>query len=139
MSGALLGLALLTRGHLLPVVPALVLAAVVWRSRLQRDAGRLIAVALCAVLPIAMWSLRNCLQVGSLSLSTQSGNAFWLGNNGDARGSWPGNWRSSPELGRLLHAHPELIGAPEPVKSDIYTQAAIAGIRTRGIRHFVYD
>jgi 4-amino-4-deoxy-L-arabinose transferase-like glycosyltransferase len=99
LDGVLLGLAILgnTRLALLPVVVALWL---VWRVRSLVPAAVLLAAAAIAVTP---WLVRNEINVGCVTLTTDS-RALWKANN-------PNTYRIL-ESGRWIDAVPPLRGAP---------------------------
>ena len=138
-SAALAGLAFgwmfLTRSYLIAFVPfALALFARFTPSRLRR----LVVVLAISAIPCLAWTARNLAVMKAPVLSTQLGNQLWLANNRGARGSWDGNWLTSPQLAQLLAAHSDLVTASEPMKSRIFTRAAWQDVRDGGIRRLAW-
>jgi 4-amino-4-deoxy-L-arabinose transferase-like glycosyltransferase len=98
LSGFLLGFAILMRGFLLfvPIAPA---------SWLFMRKSRVHAVLLllgASVCP-GIWIARNAVTLGVLTMSTETSEVLWLGNNAWARGSWPGDW--PPQHAYLLQKY----------------------------------
>ncbi len=109
VSGALLGLAVLARGFFLLVIPfSLLFFCLVPNSRAQR--ARLTASFLIGLtLTLGSWIGRNWSLLGRPILSTQT-EAFYLGNNPWARGSYNGDlltagWEA-PQLMRMQDRYP---------------------------------
>ncbi len=100
-AGLVLSFAILTRGFLLPVVlavPAWFVARRSWRLAVISSA--------LTIIPLVLWIARNTIVLGAPTLSTQTQETLWQGNNAWARGSWPGD--SRPQREYLLHRHPDL-------------------------------
>jgi hypothetical protein len=116
LAGLLLGLAVLGRAFLLPVVAGPVL----WLcARSERRKGAI--VALTTALVIGPWIVRNARSVGTFGLTTET-DAVWQGNNVWARGSWPGHW--DPQERYLLSRHPDFLTTSEAGRSRIYLREA---------------
>ncbi len=139
VGGVLLGWAVLSRGYLVLLPPFWVLGCLAFARPLMPSLRRALVVGAIAALPVLCWSYRNwTVYHRFIPLSTEEGVAFWYGNNQHARGSWNGNWWTSPELHELLAAHPEITSVDEPEKSRIYGEVAKADVKRGGIGHFVW-
>lgn len=99
LAGLLLSMAVLTRGFLLflPLAPAAWLVA-------RKAKGLALLLLVTAVILPAAWVVRNVVSVGLFTLSTETPEVLWLGNNSWARGSWPGDWL--PQHKYLLQRYP---------------------------------
>jgi 4-amino-4-deoxy-L-arabinose transferase-like glycosyltransferase len=112
--GVAVGLAMLTRGEALLLIPAVI--AIWWpqleRRRLLAFSAGLVAVVL---LTLAPWTIRNAIEMDSfVPLSTNSSTTLWSGHNPDATGAqiyapesllsqiYPRGPRREIEEGRLL-------------------------------------
>lgn len=138
LSGILLGTSLLARPHPAPMLPlALCLGLVLARGSRRLVAAWILLVSF-AVLPSVAWATRNRVRVGVFSVSSQSGVAFWVGNNESARGSSRGGWWESPELAELVRQHPELLTASEGEKAKIFSRETLAYMRARGVARFLW-
>jgi hypothetical protein len=136
IAGLAFGWMLLARSYLIAFVPfALVLVGLFTPSRLRR----LLFVLAISAIPCLAWATRNIVVMKApVLLSTQLGNQLWLANNRGARGSWDGNWLTSPQLAQLLAEHPEIVESSEPVKSRIFTRAAWRDVRDGGLSRFAW-
>lgn len=72
-AGTALGVAILQRGSLLPLL-------LLWPLAARRHRRALALVALVALVPVAGWCLRNASVMGRPVLTSTSGEHFWIGN-----------------------------------------------------------
>jgi dolichyl-phosphate-mannose-protein mannosyltransferase len=77
VAGLVLGLDVLTRPTIAPFA-ALAIVWLLWRRRALAGA----ACALLLAATVSPWVLRNAVEVGEPTLSTETGSAFWAGNSG---------------------------------------------------------
>jgi hypothetical protein len=136
VAGLAFGWMFLTRSYLIAFVPfAVTLFGLFTPSRLRR----LLVVLAISTIPCLAWTTRNTIVMKApVFLSTQLGNHLWLANNRGARGSWDGNWLTSPQLAQLLAEHPEIVTSSEPVKSRIFTRAAWRDVRAGGLSRLAW-
>jgi 4-amino-4-deoxy-L-arabinose transferase-like glycosyltransferase len=126
LAGLVLGLAVLTRGYLLFAVPLLALF-LLWKAGPRRLllVGAFVATA---AVPIGAWMLRNLNAVGKPVLSTQT-EAFYLGNNAWARGSYDGEINRtaerSPQLVPLVKKYPNFWQMTEVERSQVWTREGL--------------
>jgi hypothetical protein len=84
VAGIVVGAAILVRGFLI-FIP---LAFGAWLLSTRKQGLAVALIAGCTALPGA-WVVRNMVALGLPSLSSETTEVLWLGNNAWARGSWP--------------------------------------------------
>jgi 4-amino-4-deoxy-L-arabinose transferase-like glycosyltransferase len=123
IAGLLMGLAVLTRGFLLLVIPV----SMVFLALLPAAPARRVQLAGCFLvglaLPLWLWIGRNWLVLGRPLLSTQT-EAFYLGNNSWAHGSFSGDmftlgWKS-PQLELMEQRYPRFRQMSELERADAF-------------------
>ncbi|MCI0390926.1 MAG: glycosyltransferase family 39 protein [Acidobacteria bacterium] len=126
VAGLLLGLTVLTRGYLLFLLPL-----TVWHIGslpLKRSRRLAIISALCAVAVFGSWIIRNWMVMGKPVLTTQT-EAFYLGNNAWARGSFNGDifemGTKAPQLQALEQKYPNIWQMSEVERSEMWTREAV--------------
>lgn len=131
-SGLLLGFAVLVRGYLLFAIPLLALWGL-WRKLGIRSVAVFFSTS-CLVLGI--WIVRNRMMMGAFTISTESAQTIWCGNNQWARGSWPGEWAQADSRQRqyLQSRHPEFDAAGELERAAIFRDEALQEIRHHPFR-----
>lgn len=112
-SGALLGLSALTRPASFYFLPFFALVALmVPRQRWAGRVWRIAVMAVCLLLPIAPWAIRNYAVHGrNVLLASNGGSTFWGANNAIVRDTprYHGDWITTEAMGdqkRLVHAVP---------------------------------
>lgn len=126
LSGLLLGLAILTRGYLLFLLPLTLIFIAWWHVERRRRIALLFAVS--AVILPSMWMMRNWIVLGKPILSTQT-DPLYLGNNLWARGSFNGDifqlGYKAPQFKVIMQRHPTVLEMSEIERSEMWSQEAI--------------
>src|SRR5262249_21454292 len=126
IAGSLLGLAVLTRGYLLFLLPLVILYIGV--APIKRARRLATITALGAVVIFGSWIIRNWIVMGKPVLTTQT-EAFYLGNNAWARGSFNGDLfelgTKAPQLQALEQKHPDIWRMSEIERSEIWTREGV--------------
>ncbi|HYE75160.1 MAG TPA: hypothetical protein VEF04_17595, partial [Blastocatellia bacterium] len=121
--GLVAGLAALTRGYLLPLIPLLGLW--LWYRRGWRAAT---AFVLPAIVVLGLWCVRNQARLGVFSLSTEGWQTVWQGNSQfSERGTWPQDWE--PQRQYLNQHYPGFDQMNEIERDRVFRQAAINEIK----------
>ncbi|MGE0132758.1 MAG: glycosyltransferase family 39 protein [Blastocatellales bacterium] len=138
MSALFLGLAILSRGYLLFALPLCMCwlfffpAGRRWRTLL------LFTVITSTV--VGLWVYRNWAVMGKPLLSTQT-EAFYLGNNLWARGSFNGDiftqGYGAPQFRIIKERYPHVMEMSEIERSEMWTREAIRSIRDYP-KHFLW-
>lgn len=121
VGGLLLGLAILTRGYLVFVLPLsfLVLLKFLGHARWRQS----LAFAAASVVVVGAWVARNAVAVGRPVLSTQT-EALYLGNNRWTRGSLNGDvfelGARSPQITPLTRKYPDYWRMSEVERSQMW-------------------
>lgn len=133
-AGLALGAAILARPHLALTVPvAVVLAVVAFRGAARQARNLVLICAVVSCLCVLPWAARNYLTMNAfMPLSSQSGLALWIGWAKGTSGSWDDQPHEKALVRELAERNPELMTAPEPVKSKIYAKAAVEAMKERG-------
>ena len=131
-SGILIGMAILSRGYLIFTI--LVLPIYLLVSQKSKKLA-LVCLLFSCFLPSA-WAIRNYFVLGSLALSTQTGQVLWQGNNAWARGSWNSEWdlQNSEQKAFLYGKYPQFKELSEVEQSKIFGQEAILEIKSNPLR-----
>lgn len=122
--GALLGLAVLQRGSLLPLL-------LLWPLAGRRHRRTLALVALAALVPLSAWCLRSAALVGRPVLTSTTGEHFWIGN---APGSTGGALLPSGQP--VIETAPPALAAQLEAGDELAQQRALwrAGLAEAGAR-----
>lgn len=138
VAGALLGLAVLTRGYLVFTLPFLAVYLL-----LLLPARRWQAVAVFTVVTslfVGGWIVRNQIVIGRSTLSTQT-DAFYFGNNAWARGSFNGDihrlgWES-PQTKPIKEKYPNVAEMSEVERSEMWAREGRTAI-VENPAHFLW-
>ncbi len=126
LAGSLLGLAVLTRGYLLFLMPLVILH--IGSAPMKRRRRLAALAALFAVAIFGSWIVRNWIVMGKPVLSTQT-EAFYLGNNAWARGSFYGDifelGTKAPQMQALEQKYPDIWRTSEVERSEIWTREGV--------------
>lgn len=126
-SGILLGLAVLTRGFFVLIVPFFLLACVCLTAPRVKRAQFAICILGGVFLTLGLWVGRNWVVLGRPLISTQT-EGFYLGNNPWARGSFDGEFLvvgwNSPQLKRMEQRYPGFRQMGELERSDAWKTEA---------------
>jgi 4-amino-4-deoxy-L-arabinose transferase-like glycosyltransferase len=132
-AGLLVGFAILTRGYLvftIVLVPLICLA-----RRIPRKVAAAAFLAALA-LPLA-WTIRNKAELGVATLSTETWQVVWHGNNRWSRGTWNGEWwgPASEQVAYLEAKHPGVLSSGTEVEQAMMFRAeAVNDLRTEPLR-----
>jgi 4-amino-4-deoxy-L-arabinose transferase-like glycosyltransferase len=130
LAGLSIGLAVLTRGYLAFALPFVALFILFWKG--DRRLVLAVTFSVAAALPVGGWMIRNWVRLGSPVLSTQT-EAFYLGNNAWARGSFDGEilkaGEKSVQLAPLARRYPDFWTMSELERSRVWTIEAKRSIR----------
>jgi 4-amino-4-deoxy-L-arabinose transferase-like glycosyltransferase len=137
-AGLVIGSAILTRGYLLPL--ALAVPIFLFVSNFKK--GACVCLVFSVLLP-NLWAVRNYYTMDVFSLSTETPEVIWLGNNQFARGSAPGIWHSrnmnpnSPIHEYLIQRHPNLTELNETEISRVFADEAYQEITGNPARSII--
>lgn len=123
-AGLLIGAAIITRGYLLFAILALPLFFLTYKKSTK---VALVCLLVSMIIPLS-WMIRNALAVHSFTLSTETFQAIWHGNNSWARGSWNSEWsnENSEQKAYLREKYPNLFtGMSEVERANIFRQESI--------------
>lgn len=128
-SGLLLGLAVLTRGYLLFLLPMAIIFIALWP--IKRRSQMVLLFTLSSILVPGVWVIRNWSVMGKPVLSTQTDH-FYLGNNSWARGSFVGDVLTlryeAPQIKALIERHPNYREMTEMERSEMWSQEAMRSV-----------
>ena len=134
-SGLLLGLAILTRGYLLFLLPLAIIFIALWP--IKRRSQVAILFALSSIIVPGTWVVRNWVVMGKPVLSTQTDH-FYLGNNAWARGSFGGDVLTlryeAPQIKVLIERHPNFREMSEMERSEMWSQEAVSSVTSNPAR-----
>lgn len=134
-SGLLLGLAILTRGYLLFLLPLSIIFIALWP--IKRRSQVAILFALSSIIVPGTWVIRNWIVMGKPVLSTQTDH-FYLGNNAWARGSFGGDVLTlryeAPQIKALIERHPNFREMSEMERSQMWSQEAVNSVTSNPAR-----
>ncbi|HXG85340.1 MAG TPA: hypothetical protein VNI84_15065 [Pyrinomonadaceae bacterium] len=138
LAGLFMGLAILTRGYLLFILPLCVLFFLLYKK--YKSLKVIIFFSLTASLVIGGWVLRNMIVMGKPVLSTQTEH-FYLGNNLWARGSFNGDifiagW-DTPQYKAVLEKYPNAPEMSEIERSEMWKEATLSSIKENP-KHFLW-
>ncbi|MBC7188543.1 MAG: glycosyltransferase family 39 protein [Calditrichaeota bacterium] len=128
--GVLLGAVLLIRPNLLAAVPFFV-AWYLWVPGVRRRVPAWMAALflLVAIATVAPWAARNYVRLGAVTLTTNGGRNFWLGNNPAATANTGNEVALPPDLAQRLEQ-----AASEVERDRIYYATGLAFIREQPVR-----
>lgn len=126
-AGGALGLAVLQRGSLLPLL-------LLWPVAAGRHRRTLVIVACAALVPLGGWCLRNAAILGRPVLASTSGEHFWIGNAPGSTGGalLPSGRAVIERLPPALAA--ELETGDELEQQGAFWRAGLAGVRAHPAR-----
>lgn len=132
ISGLLIGSAVLARGYLIFVILALPCYLIFSQNRKKLG---LICLFFSVLLPFA-WIVRNYLTLDSITLSTETAQVVWHGNNRWSRGGWNAEWflPESEQKAFLIKKYPQFEQLSESERAKIFKTEAIQEILSDPLR-----